>query len=1169
LNLIRLPFKQQVESIQGFSSRIKWDRSAVMSYLTRLPLLFLGLPLLFLFGVENTSNNLYAQKQSVIKDSVKKDDSKTGAKTKQLTSPAEVETRQGSGLGASDSKKIMLQNKGQDKNTAKQDVFFKGVDGQYFPLPNLSLDQIREYLKQKQAQQPELSPEYAVSSVSLTGTIKEDRAILDARIVVLINEENKWIRVPLKLNEAIFLKTGYTGAGESSPGGFNRSEGYLWWFRGKGTHEINLTLSISLKQQLPSRRLQLLLPQTAVSNLQLKIPLSQISLEVPGGVAVSKKTVAEGQSLVEMFGLGDQLDLSWQPIPDEKKVETVLQAETLLTADFTSDSVLLNASQSIKALTGSFQTVQVKLPTQFRLLDVKCEGYKSHKVAKDNLVDVSLIEPTVGPIEIQWTLETDFPEKNGHFLIDGFDVARAKRQTGLIDIQTLDGYRIFRTEGQNRKVYQIKANQKDFDSSYRFLKQPFQLSLNIERVKPYFSAKPFYLVQMFGNRAELEARIQIDVFQGALDKVALDWPQRTNEGWELELMQEPSLTEAIEIDQGQPGRININLLKRSKGTFEVSFRARRPVIADKEPFNFTLPSIEAPSLSPTSLVIANDISVVTDLTPSPQTQVLSSPLVQMEKFVFPVGVEALRKNQFQIQPGVNEFSAVVSIHSQEITATSVAQLEIDNSEVHVEQEIQYQIEYEPLSEVRLLVPLSLKNRVNFYLNEEQNPLVPTWISGTTDSIQIARLSLRSKKLGPVKITAVYMLPQSSQTELSVPLIRSDDADLSESQFELAIKDEEASLSLEVESRDAAWQQQLTMNNNAFWRAVDPKADINLKLNKSESGALFSYSISQAWIHCSIDSVGFYQAHAQYQFPGSPRLISFKMPVDANIKIEKVWWNDQQTPFNLVSGSSNEYQLSLPVDKDKTNSSHILTIDYVSTKHQRDSFFSPLIVAAAEFSDNLWVEKTIWKISLPNNEHLFTIPPGYTAQYHWENQGVFWSRQFSGQNKIPVSLRNAPSPKNDFLGMNDYQFYKLGPVNTLEFRALSRSMIVFIGAGTSLLLGFILMSISPLRSVLVILIMMTAVSAVALWYAAPVEVLLQPAVFGLLLAIVAAFINGSSRKRRESKQLTLSTPSDFIPPPTYSERIQPSEVDPEDITAVRPGSELIEKSVSSSEAGVQR
>ncbi|MCA9017505.1 MAG: hypothetical protein KDA77_19435, partial [Planctomycetaceae bacterium] len=508
-------------------------------------------------------------------------------------------------------------------------------------------------------------------------------------------------------------------------------------------------------------------------------------------------------------------------------------------------------------------------------------------------------------------------------------------------------------------------------------------------------------------------------------------------------------------------RININLLKRSKGAFEITFRARRPVIADQEPFSFTLPEVKAPSLSATSLVLANDTNVVTDLTPASKTQVLATPIVQLDQFTLPAEVQILRKNMFQIQPGANEFSAVVSIHSQEITATSAALLEIDGSEMRVEQEIQYQIEYEPLSEVRLLVPLALKNRVNFYLDDEQNPLVPTWISDETDPIQNARLSLRSKKLGSVKITAVYLLPQTSLTELYVPLIRSDDVVYSESQFELTLMDDEDTQSIEFESMDAAWQQQLAMNNNAFWRAVDPKADINLKFKKSESGSLLSYSISQAWIHCSIDLAGSYLARAQYQFPVSPRTLSFRMPENSGIKIDEIWWNDQRVTVGLVQGSAQEYQISLPVVKGKESPSNILTIDYGSTKHQRDSQFGPLTVGAAEFSDNLWVDKTMWKISLPNNEHLFTIPRGYTPQFRWEHQGVFWSRLFSGQEEIPVAMNNTPPPRTDFMGVNDYQFYRIGPATSLQFHSLSRSMIVFIGAGTALLLGFILMSISAL------------------------------------------------------------------------------------------------------------
>ena len=327
-----------------------------------------------------------------------------------------------------------------------------------------------------------------------------------------------------------------------------------------------------------------------------------------------------------------------------------------------------------------------------------------------------------------------------------------------------------------------------------------------------------------------------------------------------------------------------------------------------------------------------------------------------------------------------------------------------------------------------------------------------------------------------------------------------------------------------------------MNNNAFWRAVDPKADISLKLNKNQSGSLFAYSISQAWIQCSLDLTGSYQARAQYEFPVSPRTLTFRMPEEAAIKIDDIWWNDQRVTGSLQQGKTQEYQLILPSPKEKEKNQYILTIDYGSTKHQRDSQFQPMTVAAAEFADNLWVEKTMWKISLPNNQHLFTIPLGFTPQFRWENQGLFWSRQFYGQDEMPVALKNTPPESEEFLGVNDYQFYRLGPATSLQFRALSRSMIVFIGAGTALLLGFILMSISVLRSALVLLLMITAVSAVALWYTAPVEILLQPAVFGLLLAVVAAMINGTSRKRRESKLLTMAAPSDFIPPPSISERI---------------------------------
>jgi hypothetical protein len=52
------------------------------------------------------------------------------------------------------------------------------------------------------------------------------------------------------------------------------------------------------------------------------------------------------------------------------------------------------------------------------------------------------------------------------------------------------------------------------------------------------------------------------------------------------------------------------------------------------------------------------------------------------------------------------------------------------------------------------------------------------------------------------------------------------------------------------------------------------------------------------------------------------------------------------------------------------------------------------------------------------------------------------------------------------------------------------------------------------------------SAIALWFPAPVQLLLQPAVLGLLLAVVAASINSALLQEKRVPVLTLSSPSDF-------------------------------------------
>jgi len=74
-------------------------------------------------------------------------------------------------------------------------------------------------------------------------------------------------------------------------------------------------------------------------------------------------------------------------------------------------------------------------------------------------------------------------------------------------------------------------------------------------------------------------------------------------------------------------------------------------------------------------------------------------------------------------------------------------------------------------------------------------------------------------------------------------------------------------------------------------------------------------------------------------------------------------------------------------------------------------------------------------------------------------------------------------------------------------------------------------------VLTVLILGFVVSLAALWFLEPIQLLLQPAILGLLLAIAAALIDAFFRRRRSSTILTLSSPSDFVLAPTSTSSVE--------------------------------
>ena len=100
---------------------------------------------------------------------------------------------------------------------------------------------------------------------------------------------------------------------------------------------------------------------------------------------------------------------------------------------------------------------------------------------------------------------------------------------------------------------------------------------------------------------------------------------------------------------------------------------------------------------------------------------------------------------------------------------------------------------------------------------------------------------------------------------------------------------------------------------------------------------------------------------------------------------------------------------------------------------------------------------------------------------------------------------------------------------MNYYAMSRSFVVLFGAGLALITGFLLLKIPATRNLLTLLLAAFVVALISVWYWEQVQLLLQPAILGLILAASAAVIERLLEKQRRKPILTIPPPSDYIVP----------------------------------------
>ncbi len=1027
-------------------------------------------------------------------------------------------------------------------------VFLPDAEGRLVPVPKgATLEEYLEYLRQRKAV---AESEHSVVRIDLKGTTDDKLAEFDATIRVQVNGDG-WVRVPLSLNDAVLRDFGHRfeapaavrpngsedseSAGETEPpvgdanfDGRDDDEGYVWRLRGRGVHELSLKMLVPVRLQSPTRRLQLDLPETAVSSLELEVAEQPIAVTPPRDAQWNVSTRGGTKSLVTMFGLGRRLDLSWEPRPRTKKSETSLQAITLVDVRPNDRTVVLEATQQIQVVRGSVASLRLRLPSEFEVRDLTARlldepGSESVRLelptAKDGISEIAL--PSTlgerGRVELEWTLESAVPWTDGTVVVDGFGVESAASQSGEVAVDGLTGHDVVVRSTQN--VHRIDVSELGRPtpsiSAFRFLRQPFEIRLDVSEIEPHYTVQPRFELAVDRDGVQLDGEMVVRVYRGALRELVVEWPDFDAEGWVLSPPNVPGLVEQFEVTgTGPESRVRFALLDAATGELTLPIRARR-TLGDAETTPFTLPTMPAPYRLPTSLQLTRAIDVEPSLAALAKTSVRRESVPAGPTAAGTVFVETLR-----VEPGPHAFELSVEPRERTIVVEGELRPELEGDVLHVRERLEYDVRYGRVE----FVELETSGDLPVVVLDGARTITPEWTEGgEPDGPRVARVALGEPRSGRFSLTVVRkpldageVVEDESSLSLQFDVVTPANVD----GWSTRLLSDPAD-GVDVEPVGGEWEAVANTSAVRRWTSASPTRRTTLRVRRSDESP--GVLVRKALARTVFDAAGGSRTWARFEVERVSRRLVVQLP--EGTVADRFSWNGRELRRDEVVAPRNgspRYTLTVG------SSDEGLLLVRSHTLPSPTRVLSGVLAGAPELVGARSAEETVWELAFPADRYLLVPPADMTPGYRWQRAPLFWKRVPETTFADPVSWIDDQEDEEEraaFEGRNSYVFSRVGPVAELEVRVAGRAYVVLFGAGLSLAMGFVLLKIPALRSVLVVLAVGFVLAVLSLWFPEPVMLLLQPALLGLLLALAAAFIDGLFVRRQSSPVLSFPSPLD--------------------------------------------
>ncbi len=993
------------------------------------------------------------------------------------------------------------------------------------PTPRPAKREIPQFAPAPRILDEEGIPPFHLAKLSLDGEVSGDRAIITAEIDVDVNSGdeddtlNRYHDVPLRLTQAHILSKEYNGPGQEGPVVDRPVEdGIVWRFTGYGTHHLKLKMWVPIRQSPAGRQLILSLPTMPPgfdAQVNLVIPGSPVVIRSNGDLSVLSNSHADNLNRVAADVRGPRLDMTWSEPPEVQN--SFLEVRTSVTLRRDGDRVIASAEQVLFPENVGVKEAEIKLPDGFELEELTGPFVKSHEAVSgsSDRRRISFRETSGERIELNWVLSAPFPVEGGKLSLDGWVVSDARSQAGRVRLQDFPGYQMVPRPGQF--VRRALPNSPQTLESFEFTKQPFHISWDVQRVNSKFSVRPHHLLFIGTSQMVLESRFRIQTDTGSLDELNLGWNSESDEGWRLD---PASISGDVVIpsngDQlSQSGRLQVGWTSPKSGMIDLNLRFLRPIPPGIETASVNLPQIRSSRTLSTDLLVAAEDQYEVKLTGAKGAALPNTLAAPNRLEGVPTSLISQIQRSVTLDPDQQQIELQWKARARIVEADAEVELRrASDGRVQVEQTVRFHSRFGRLSSVRFQLPKSLSTLIPAGAS---GSAIGVTIDGQTMKPQIAEgvieTQLTEPRLGEFLVTLEYSLPISANSPHTavVPVLMSLDTKFPS--VRIRIPEGET---LRVPPTAEGWQPVPTSPDATIWVTTSSANQVPVILDADQTTSP-RFSVDRAFYRTRLDSAGRVEGVCEFHWSGDVRGLPITLPPESEYLGAMYDGKSlDATPGQVIVSPQNASQIQFRLPPSSEGSQ--LAIAYRSLAPTSFSHRDLRTIPLPQLPRDVSVVRSTWELELPAGRHLLVSPVALTSENQWHRSGIFWSRTPSAsylEDRESATIETRLLLKRLQTSLPDasqvYAFSSIGPIESPRFQSMTRSLVVLVGAGLTLALGFLFWSLPVTRNMLALLLLMFGVSVLSLWFLEPIQLLLQPAILGAALALLASLIDFKSRR----------------------------------------------------------